>query len=58
MANQLYNDYGYLGLSLDDICAIIAAHPNLSKEEGCFSAEKYGNLLWEIASHLKWVCVW
>ena len=33
MADRLYNDYSYLGLSLDDIRAIIAENPNLNETQ-------------------------
>jgi hypothetical protein len=33
MVERLYNDYSYLGLSVDDIYVIIAIHPNLSETQ-------------------------
>jgi len=35
LARDLSNDYSYLDLSLDDMCALIADHPNLSKAQLC-----------------------
>jgi hypothetical protein len=48
VADRLYNDYGHLGLSLDDICAIVTAHPNLSEIQlrkllDCYSDVMKGN---------------
>src|SRR5579859_7783337 len=45
MADRLYNDYGYLGLSLDDICDIIAAHPNLSEIQLRMLLDRYSDVM-------------
>ena len=45
MANRLYNDYGYLGLSLDSIRAIIADHPNLTEVQLRMLLDRYSDII-------------